>query len=279
MTNERFCPLHIGANILPQNGTHFRVWAPRRQAVEVVIEGGAERVSDSRAFGLAPEGQGYFSGLVRSLGAGALYRFRLDGGERLYPDPASRYQPEGPHGPSQVVDPKSFGWTDHDWPGVNPRGQVIYEMHIGTLTREGSWAAAARELDELARLGITVVEVMPVADFPGKFGWGYDSVNLFAPSRLYGSPDDFRRFVDRAHAAGLGVILDVVYNHFGNVDNYIGEFADNFKSHAYKNDWGDAINFDGENSLEVRQFVQANAKYWIEEFHLDGFRFDATQQI
>src|SRR6266542_768332 len=123
MTNERLCPLHIGANILPQRGTHFRVWAPRRQAVEVVIEGGAERGSDNRTFELAPEGQGYFSGVVRSVGAGALYRFRLDGGERLCPDPASRYQPEGPHGPSQVVDPKSFGWTDHDWGGVNPRGR------------------------------------------------------------------------------------------------------------------------------------------------------------
>ncbi|HKC85329.1 MAG TPA: malto-oligosyltrehalose trehalohydrolase [Blastocatellia bacterium] len=279
MTNERLCPLHIGANILPQGGTHFRVWAPRRQAVEVVIEGGAERGSGSRTFELAPEGQGYFSGLGRSVGAGALYRFRLDGGDRLYPDPASRYQPEGPHGPSQVVDPKGFGWTDHDWRGVNLRGQVIYEMHIGTFTREGSWATAARELDELARLGITVVEVMPVADFPGKFGWGYDGVNLYAPTRLYGSPDDFRRFVDRAHAVGLGVILDVVYNHLGPDGNYLREFAQDYFTERYTTDWGAAINFGGENAGPVREYFIANAGYWIDEFHLDGLRLDATQNI
>src|SRR4029453_1155008 len=269
MTNESLCPLHIGANILPQGGTHFRVWAPRRQTVEVVNEGGAERGSDNRTFELAPEGQGYFSGVVRSVGPGALYRFRLDGGERLYPDPASRYQPEGPLGPSQVVDPKLFGWTDHDWRGVNPPGQVIYEMHIGTFTREGSWAAAARELDELARLGITVVEVMPVADFPGKFGWGYDGVNLFAPTRLYGSPDEFRRFVDRAHAVGLGVILDVVCNHYGPLQNSLPEFSDDYKAGRHANEWGGAINFDGENSGPVREFFRANARYWIDEFHLD----------
>src|SRR5215475_14569376 len=279
MTNERFCPLHIGANISLQGETHFRVWAPRRQAVEVVIEGGAERGSDNRTFELAPESQGYFSGLVRSVGAGALYRFRLDGGDRLCPDPASRYQPEGPHGPSQVVDPKSFGWTDHDWPGVNPRGQVIYEMHIGTFTREGSWAAAARELDELARLGITVVEIMPVADFPGKFGWGYDGVDLFAPTRLYGSPDDFRRFVDRAHATGIGVILDVVYNHLGPDGNYLREFAEDYFTDRYSTDWGAAINFDGKNAGPVREYFIANAGYWIDEFHLDGLRLDATQNV
>ena len=279
MTNERFCSMNIGANILPQWGTHFRVWAPRRRAVEVVIEGGAERGSNNRTFELAPEGHGYFSGVIRSVGDGALYRFRLDGGERLYPDPASRYQPEGPHGPSQVVDPKSFKWTDHDWRGVNPRGQVIYETHIGTFTREGVWAAAARELDELARLGITVVEVMPVADFPGKFGWGYDGVNLFAPTRLYGSPDDFRRFVDRAHAVGLGVILDVVYNHLGPDGNYLREFAEEYFTDRYATDWGSAINFDGENAGPVREYFTANAGYWIDEFHLDGLRLDATQNI
>src|SRR5215468_810683 len=251
IATERSYQLHIGANILPQGGTHFRVWAPRRLAVEVVIEGGAERGSNNRTFELEPEGQGYFSGVVRSVSAGALYRFRLDGGERLYPDPASRYQPEGPHGPSQVVDPKRFDWTDHDWRGVNLRGQVIYEMHIGTFTREGSWAAAARELDELARLGITVVEVMPVADFPGKFGWGYDGVNLFAPTRIYGCPDDFRRFVDRAHAVGLGVILDVVYNHLGPDGNYLGEFTPSYFTRRYENEWGESLNFDGEESLGV----------------------------
>jgi maltooligosyltrehalose trehalohydrolase len=279
MTNERYCPLHIGANILPQGGTYFCVWAPRRHSVEVVIEGGAEQGSNGMIFELAPDDQGYFSGIIRSVGDGALYRYRLDGGAGLYPDPASRYQPEGPHGPSQVIDPKRFKWTDHDWRGVNPRGQVIYEMHIGTFTREGVWETATRELDELARLGVTVVEVMPVADFPGRFGWGYDGVNLFAPSRIYGDPDDFRRFVDRAHGAGLGVILDVVYNHLGPDGNYLREFAEDYFSARYATDWGAAINFDGENSGPVREYFVANAGYWIDEFHLDGLRLDATQNI
>jgi maltooligosyltrehalose trehalohydrolase len=279
MTNERHCSLHIGANILPQGGTNFRVWAPRRHSVEVVIEDGADRASNGRIFELAPEDHGYFTGVVRSVGDGALYRYRLDGGAQLYPDPASRYQPEGPHGPSQVIDPKKFEWTDQDWRGVNLRGQVIYEMHIGAFTREGVWAAATLELDELAHLGITVIEVMPVADFPGRFGWGYDGVNLFAPSRLYGAPDDFRRFVDRAHAAGLGVILDVVYNHLGPDGNYLREFAEDYFTDRYTTDWGDAINFDGDNSGPVREYFVANAGYWIDEFHLDGLRLDATQNI
>lgn len=279
MTDERYCPLHIGANILPQGGTNFRVWAPRRRSVDVVIEDVAERGPNDSIFELTPEDHGYFSGVIRSVGDGARYRFRLDGGARLYPDPASRYQPEGPHGPSQVVDPKKFEWTDHDWRGLKPRGQVIYEMHIGTFTREGVWASAARELDELARLGVTVVEVMPVADFPGRFGWGYDGVNLFAPSRLYGDPDDFRRFIDRAHAVGLGVILDVVYNHLGPDGNYLREFAEDYFTDRYTTDWGAAINFDGDNSGPVREYFAANAGYWIDEFHLDGLRLDATQNI
>jgi maltooligosyltrehalose trehalohydrolase len=271
--------MHIGANILPQGGTHFRVWAPRRRSVAVVIEGGAVRGSNKRTFELAPEGQGYFSGVIPSVGDGALYRFRLDEGIHLYPDPASRYQPEGPHGPSQVVDPKKFEWTDQNWRGVSPRGQVIYEMHIGTFTRKGVWASAEPELAELARLGITAIEVMPVADFPGKFGWGYDGVNLFAPTRLYGSPDDFRRFVDRAHAVGLGVILDVVYNHLGPDGNYLREFAEDYFTDIYTTDWGAAINFCGENAGPVREYYIANAGYWIDEFHLDGLRLDATQNI
>lgn len=267
--------MNIGARVLPHGGTHFRVWAPRRRTVEVVIESGRS----GQRFDLAPEDKGYFSGVIESAGAGALYRLRLDRGERLYPDPASRFQPEGPHGPSEIVDPNRFKWTDHDWRGVNLRGQVIYEMHIGTFTREGSWAAAARELDELARLGITVLEVMPVADFPGNFGWGYDGVNLFAPTRLYGSPDDFRRFVDRAHALRMGVILDVVYNHLGPDGNYLREFAEDYFTSRYKTDWGEAINYDGGNAGPVRDYFIANAGYWIDEFHLDGLRLDATQNI
>lgn len=264
--------LSIGAEALPSGGVHFRVWAPRRRTVEVVIEGGS-------SFALQPEPAGFFAGLVDAAGAGARYRFRLDGGEQLYPDPASRFQPAGPHGPSQVIDPNHFTWTDRAWRGVHLPGQVVYEMHIGTFTPAGTWAAAMRELDELARLGVTVLEVMPVADFPGRFGWGYDGVNLFAPTRLYGEPDDFRRFVDRAHALGLGVILDVVYNHFGPDGNYLKQFALDYFTDRYTTDWGEAINYDGAHSGPVREYFIANAGYWIDEFHCDGLRLDATQNI
>jgi maltooligosyltrehalose trehalohydrolase len=207
------------------------------------------------------------------------YRFRLDGARELYPDPAARFQPDGPHGPSQIVDPHAYRWSDQAWRGVSVRGQVIYEMHIGTFTLEGSWQAAERELPELAATGITLLEVMPVADFPGNFGWGYDGVNLFAPTHLYGPPDHFRRFVDRAHALGMGVILDVVYNHFGPDGNYLKQFADQYFTDRYTTDWGEAINYDGEDAGPVREYFAANAAYWIDQFHLDGLRFDATQNI
>jgi maltooligosyltrehalose trehalohydrolase len=208
-----------------------------------------------------------------------LYRYRLDGGETLLPDPASRFQPHGPHGPSQIVDPAAFGWSDADWPGIHIDGQVIYEMHIGTFTREGTWSAAVRQLEELATAGITVLELMPVNEFPGRFGWGYDGVDFFAPTRLYGNPDDFRRFVDTAHAFGLGVILDVVYNHIGPDGNYLNSFSADYFTDRYKTDWGKAFNFDGENSGPVREFFVSNAGYWIGEYHLDGLRLDATQNI
>lgn len=276
MNQQRRFP--VGVEVLPE-GAHFRVWAPQRRRVEVVLEAPGDGQGSSRAFPLEFEGNGYYSGRVAEAAAGARYRYRLDGGPELYPDPVSRFQPEGPHGPSQIIDPRSFSWTDRDWRGAGLLGQVVYEMHIGTFTREGTWTAAERELPELARLGVTVLEVMPVADFPGRFGWGYDGVNLFAPTRLYGSPDDFRRFVDRAHAVGLGVILDVVYNHIGPDGNYLKDFANAYFTDRYKNEWGEALNFDGDLSGPVREFFTANAAYWIEEFHLDGLRLDATQQI
>jgi maltooligosyltrehalose trehalohydrolase len=178
-----------------------------------------------------------------------------------------------------VIDPGTFTWSDDGFRGAELRGQIIYEMHIGTFTREGTWAAAARELPELARLGISLLEVMPVADFPGRFNWGYDGVNLFAPTRLYGRPDDFRRFVDEAHRLGIGVILDVVYNHLGPDGNYLAQFSPSYFSDRYKTDWGAAINFDGPRAEAVREYFIANAGYWIDEFHLDGLRLDATQNI
>src|SRR5215469_9501400 len=266
----------VGAEVIDTDQTHFRLWAPKAQKIDVVLEDGA---SPELIFNrLTPEAGGYFSGGV-TVGAGSRYRFRVNNGENFYPDPASRFQPEGPHGPSCVVDPRQFRWADTNWPGVQLKGQIIYEMHIGTFTKEGTWCAAAEQLAELARIGITVIEMMPVAEFPGKFGWGYDGVDLFAPSHLYGTPNDLKTFIDCAHSLGLAVILDVVYNHFGPDGNYLGIFSDEYLVREKENEWGNAINFDGHNSGSVREFFIANGRYWIEEFHFDGFRFDATHAI
>ncbi len=266
----------IGAEVIGKDETHFRVWAPKAREIDVVLEDGTS--SEPIFYPLTPEAGGYFSGAV-NVGAGSRYRFRVNRGENFYPDPASRFQPQGPHGPSCIVDPRQFRWADTNWPGVTLKGQIIYEMHIGTFTKEGTWCAAVEQLPELARVGITVVEMMPVADFPGKFGWGYDGVNLFAPSHLYGTPDDLRAFIDRAHSLGVAVILDVVYNHFGPDGNYLGIFSDDYLIREKENEWGNAINFDGPNSGPVREFFITNGRYWVEEFHLDGFRFDATHAI
>jgi maltooligosyltrehalose trehalohydrolase len=261
--------LPVGAELV-EGGAHFRVWAPRRSSVDVVI--------GNDTYELGDEGNGYFAALIAAASDGTRYKVRLDGGEPI-PDPISRYQPEGPHGASQVVDPTRFRWTDQGWVGIEATGQVLYEMHVGTFTMEGTFAAAAERLPGLAELGITAIEVLPIAEFPGRFGWGYDGVNLFAPYHGYGAPDDFRAFVDRAHAEGIGVILDVVYNHVGPDGNYLREFAETFFSHTHTTDWGDAINYDGPGSDGVRELVLTNVRHWIEEYHLDGLRLDATQDI
>ncbi len=268
--------LPVGAETQPAGGVHFRTWAPASRRVAIVL-GEKEDLGDAAEIALTAEKGGYWSGFVREARAGMHYRYLLDSGS--FPDTASRFQPGGPHGASQIIDPDSFAWSDDEWGGVRPEGQVIYEMHIGTFTREGTWAAAAARLPHLAELGVTLLEVMPVADFPGRFGWGYDGVNFFAPTRLYGKPDDFRSFTDRAHALGLGVILDVVYNHVGPDGNFMRDFAPHYFSERYKTEWGEALNFDGESSDPVREFFTANAGYWIDEFHLDGLRLDATQVI
>lgn len=228
--------------------------------MSVVIEGGPE-------VELQREESGYFSGSVIA-GAGARYRFRI--GDQLFPDPASRFQPEGPHGPSQVIDP-AFNWSA--WNGVEPR--CFYEMHIGTFTQGGTFAVAAEKLPLLADIGINMIEMMPVHEFPGTFGWGYDGVDLWAPSHLYGTPDDFRRFVDAAHRLGIGVILDVVYNHFGPDGCYLRQFTPQYFGDR-KNEWGDVLNYEAHG---VRELIAENAAYWIDEFHLDGLRLDATQSI
>ncbi|MHB8109341.1 MAG: malto-oligosyltrehalose trehalohydrolase [Syntrophorhabdaceae bacterium] len=270
----------IGAEVIGDAGVSFRLWAPDRKCVQVVSESPLEENAEILCFDLRrDEKTGYYSGIVPSMGHKSLYRFRLDNDDMLYPDPASRYQPYGPHGASQVIDPALFTWTDEDWPGVSGPGQVIYELHIGTFTPQGTWAAAAAELEELAAFGITIIEHMPVAEFPGKFGWGYDGVNLFAPYHVYGSPDDLRSFIDEAHRVGMGVILDVVYNHLGPDGNYLHAFSEYYLTGKYKNDWGKSINFDGPESGPVREFYLTNTRYWISEFHMDGLRFDATQAI
>ncbi len=260
----------IGAEII-DGGVDFRVWAPDRNNVSVVIDG--------RAAPLDRETNGHFRGVVAGACEGTRYRFRLDDDDKLYPDPASRFQPDGPHGDSEVVDPNAYRWSNDAWRGVDKNNLVIYEMHIGTFTAAGNWRAAIAHLGALRDIGINLLEVMPVHEFPGRFGWGYDGVDLWAPSHLYGRPDDFRAFVDAAHGVGLGVILDVVYNHFGPDGCYLRQFAKDYFTNKYVNDWGESINFDGEGSHGVRELVSENAAMWIDEFHLDGLRLDATQSI
>jgi len=272
--------LPIGAEVTSE-GVHFRVWAPKAKTVEVVLEGSPSSMNGNpRAIKLESDSEeGYFSVLISEAKEGALYRFKLNGENSLYPDPVSRFQPQGPHGPSQIVDPLKYKWNDQHWKGVALEGRVLYEMHIGTFTQQGTWESAKRELLELADLGITIIEMMPVNEFPGQFGWGYDGVNLFAPTHLYGNPDDLRNFIDHAHSLSIAVILDVVYNHFGPDGNYLRAFADHYFTHRYVTEWGDAINFDGPDSEKVREFFIANAGYWIDEYHFDGLRIDATQNI
>jgi maltooligosyltrehalose trehalohydrolase len=260
----------VGAEVCP-DGVHFRVWAPRPASVTVLSPDGV-RVPLTREDG------GYFSGGSERFRDGSRYAFSLDGGDAT-PDPASRFQPEGPAGWSEVVDPDRFDWTDARWSGVSAVAQVIYELHLGTFTPEGTLDAAARHLAYLRDLGITVVELMPLGDFPGRFGWGYDGVSLWAPSRLYGRPDDLRRFSDTAHGLGVGVILDVVYNHLGPDACFLDAFAPGYFTDRHATEWGRALDFDGPDSAPVREYFVENAVHWIREYHLDGLRLDATDMI
>jgi len=277
MATDRRLP--VGAEILP-DGVHFRVWAPRAKRIVVVLhDDEAPQPGMSREAAMTAEPGGYWSCSVQEAAAGMDYGFQLDGGNGVYPDPASRWQPDGPHGRSRIVDPSRYRWNDAGWQGIARTNRVVYEMHVGTFTQEGTYRAAAAQLPELAALGVTVIELMPVAEFDGAFGWGYDGAALFAPYHHYGTPDDLRHFVDCAHAAGIGVILDVVYNHCGASGCYLRCFADGYFTQRYACEWGDAINFDGPDAAPVREYFLANAAYWIAEFHMDGLRLDATQQI
>ena len=261
----------LGATVTP-NGTRFDVWAPASSRVEVQIEG------KPAPYALSPSENGYFSGEIEGVRPGDRYRFRLDGGDPL-PDPCSRFQPEGVHGPSEVIDPNAFPWSDAGWSGIDLRGQVIYELHVGTFSERGTFEGVIEKLETLRDLGVTAIEVMPVAAFPGRWNWGYDGVSLFAPSQNYGRPDDFRRLVDAAHQLGLAMILDVVYNHLGPDGNYLRQFSPFYFTDRHQTPWGEAINYDDEQSRHVRDFVIANARMWIREYHLDGLRLDATDSI
>ncbi len=267
--------LTVGAELQAGGGAHVRVWAPACRRVELVIPPEVED-GTPHVMPMTREPDGHFHGFDERARDGGRYWFRLDG-DRLRPDPASRHQPEGPHAPSAYADPGAFAWTDNARKGLQPIGQVVYEMHIGTFTPEGTWRAAAAGLAELARIGVTVIEMMPIAEFPGRFGWGYDGVNLYAPAHVYGTPGELRAFLDHAHALGLGVILDVVYNHLGPDGNHLSDFSPDYFTDKYTNDWGRAINFEGPEA--ARQLFVQNAGYWIDEFHFDGLRLDATQDI
>jgi maltooligosyltrehalose trehalohydrolase len=254
-------------------GVVFRVWAPCRERIEVRVAGPDPAAPRE----LAREADGVFAGAVAGLEAGARYVYRLDGGPER-PDPVSRSQPEGVHGPSEVVDPAAFPWTDGGWRGVPLRELRLYELHVGTFTAEGTFDAAIPHLASLAALGLTAIQLMPVAEFPGDRNWGYDGVHLFAPQSTYGGPSGLRRLVDAAHAAGLAVLLDVVYNHVGPEGNYLAEYGPYF-TERHRTPWGPAVNYDAEGSPGVRRHVLGNARAWIREYHLDGLRLDAVNAI
>jgi maltooligosyltrehalose trehalohydrolase len=253
--------------------TRFRLWAPSSTRVGLELGRSAPRVLEMQA-----QEDGWHELVVPGVGAGAAYAFRVDDG-RIVPDPASRANPWDVGGPSMVVDPRDFEWDDGTWRGRPWHEAVVYELHVGTFTGEGTFAAAIARLDHVAALGVTAIELMPVADFAGARNWGYDGVLPFAPDAAYGFPEDLKRLVEAAHARGLMVLLDVVYNHFGPEGNHLGAYAKPFFNEAHKTPWGAAINFDGVHARTVRDFFVHNALYWIVEFHLDGLRLDAVHAI
>ncbi|HEV2269132.1 MAG TPA: malto-oligosyltrehalose trehalohydrolase [Steroidobacteraceae bacterium] len=265
----------FGAQVLSGGQVRFRLWAPAARRADLVLESSR---GPARTLPMEMRAGGWAELVTDAAQAGSRYRFSVDGGTPV-PDPASRRNPQGVHGPSEVVDPGSFDWTDEEWRARPWREAVVYELHVGTFTPQGTFAGVARKLEHLQRLGVTAIEIMPVAEFPGSRGWGYDGVLPYAPASAYGSPEDLKSLVCAAHAHGLAVMLDVVYNHFGPEGNYLHLYAPQFFTERHSTPWGAAIDFDGPDSRAVRDFFIHNALYWLEEFHLDGLRLDAVHAI
>jgi maltooligosyltrehalose trehalohydrolase len=264
-----------GAQVVGGNAVRFRLWAPSQPEMTVVLDGA--RRSERP---MQPMGDGWFELTVAdgSAGPGTLYRYRLPGGLEI-PDPASRFQPNDVHGPSQVVDPTAYAWRNADWTGRPWEDTVLYELHVGGFSEDGTFDGVRQRLDHFARLGITAIELMPIGEFEGTRNWGYDGVLPFAPDSAYGAPDDLKRLIDEAHARELMVFLDVVYNHFGPTGNYLSHYASRFFTERHHTPWGPGINFDDEDSRVVREFFIHNSLYWLDEYRIDGLRFDAVHAI
>jgi maltooligosyltrehalose trehalohydrolase len=267
-------PPRFGA-VAGHRGVHFRVWAPAASRVSLTIESSA---ASTPTLPLEHEADGCWSVETPEAAPGHRYGFHMNDGP-LWPDPASRFQPDGVHGLSEIVDPHAFAWSDAGWQGPESHRLVFYELHVGTFTDAGTFDGVTARLPYLRDLGITAIELMPVAAFPGRWNWGYDGAALFAPSERYGRPDDLRRLVDHAHASGLAVFLDVVYNHLGPDGAYLAAFSDRVLSRRHRTPWSTGLNFDDEGSAVVRQFFIENALHWLIEYHLDGLRLDATHAI
>jgi maltooligosyltrehalose trehalohydrolase len=264
----------FGSEYRHGEGVRFRLWAPAAKRVMLEISGQQGEV----ALEMPRLDQDWFELTSDCGGPGSKYAYQIDGGLKV-PDPASRFQPNDVHGRSEVIDAEEFDWADADWVGRPWEQVVLYELHVGTFTRQGTFAGVQRRLDYLADLGVTAIELMPLADFPGARNWGYDGVLPFAPDSGYGRPSDLKQLVQAAHRRGLMVFLDVVYNHFGPEGNYLASYAPQFFTHRHHTPWGDAINFYGPGSRLVRDFFMHNALYWLEEYHFDGLRLDAVDQI
>jgi maltooligosyltrehalose trehalohydrolase len=278
--NRNLWTLDLGANFLSASRIGFRVWAPRVSRMDLKVFQNAASLPEGRVrlLPMQKDAKGYFYAETIHENHGALrYQYILDG-EKERPDPASRFQPEGVHGPSQVINPESFKWTDKNWKGIPIQDFVIYEAHIGTFTPKGTFEAAIEKISYLKKLGVTCLEIMPIAQFPGERNWGYDGVNSYAVQNSYGGPDGLKALINECHRQKMAVCLDVVYNHFGPEGNYLNDFGPYFTSH-YQTPWGDALNYDGPESDSVRRFIISNALYWVTEFHVDALRLDAIHGI